>query len=80
MDYTAITVAVVMTAGTIITQIALAFRSNNVIIFRLDTLEKKQDKHNNLIERMCNVEARAKSNSHRLDDLEKRKEAADNDD
>lgn len=70
MDYTTVTVAVIMTVGTIITQVALALRSNNVIMFRLDTLEKKQDKHNNLIERMCNVEDRSKSNTHRLDKLE----------
>ncbi len=32
-------------------------------------LEIKQDKHNNLIERMCVVEQSTKSAHHRLDDL-----------
>lgn len=51
--------------------------------YRLEQLEKKVDKHNNLAERIIKMEsrvadtdiaaleARAKSNSHRLDKLEK---------
>lgn len=35
-----------------------------------DKLEKKQDKHNNLIERMVIVEQSTKSAHHRLDELE----------
>lgn len=37
---------------------------------KLIALEKKQDKHNNLIERMVRVEDSAKSAHHRLDSLE----------
>ena len=36
---------------------------------KLNTLEKKQDKHNNLIERMVRVEDSVKSAHHRLDGL-----------
>ena len=36
---------------------------------KLNMLEKKQDKHNNLIERMVRVEDSAKSAHHRLDGL-----------
>ena len=36
---------------------------------KLNTLEKKQDKHNNLIERMVRVEDSTKSAHHRIDGL-----------
>ena len=38
--------------------------------FRLEQLEKKVEKHNNLVERMQAVEDRAKSNTHRIDTWE----------
>ena len=38
---------------------------------KLTTLEKKQDKHNNLIERMVRVEDSVKSAHHRLDGMER---------
>lgn len=37
------------------------------------TLERKQDKHNNLIERMVIVEQSTKSAHHRIDDFEEKK-------
>ena len=37
---------------------------------KLDSIEKKQEKHNNLIERMVRVEDSTKSAHHRLDLLE----------
>ncbi len=37
---------------------------------KIDTLEKKQDKHNNVIERVAKVEASAASAHKRLDDGE----------
>ena len=37
---------------------------------KLINLEKKQDKHNNLIERMIRVEDSTKAAHHRIDDLE----------
>lgn len=43
------------------------------LIYRLNELEKKQDKHNNLIERMTIVEQSAKSAHHRIDGLENKK-------
>ena len=39
---------------------------------KIDRLEKKQDKHNGLIERMVVVEQSTKSSHHRLDELEHR--------
>jgi predicted cation transporter len=37
---------------------------------KLIELEKKQDKHNNLIERMVKVESKADSAHHRIDTIE----------
>lgn len=37
---------------------------------KLVTIEKKQDKHNNLVERMVRVEDSTKSAHHRLDNIE----------
>lgn len=37
---------------------------------KLDCIEQKQDKHNNLIERMVKVEGSASSAHHRLDEME----------
>ena len=39
---------------------------------KLNALEKKQDKHNDLIERMVRVEDSTKSAHHRLDGLERK--------
>ena len=40
---------------------------------KLTALEKKQDKHNDLIERMVRVEDKASSAHHRIDTLEGKK-------
>ncbi len=57
----------VLTIGIFVGQIK-EFKKH--IVFRLDKLEEKQDKHNNLIERMVRVEQSAKSAHHRIDTLE----------
>jgi len=43
------------------------------VLWRIKELEKKVDKHNNLVERMVVVEQSTKSAHHRLDELEKRR-------
>ena len=60
-------------AGVIVTVI----RGNKVTEYRINELEKKQDKHNSLIERMYNAEdrlnlldERTKSNTERIENLE----------
>lgn len=67
----AIIVAVLSLAGTCIGSIAGIIASNKLTDFRLKNLEAKVDKHNHLVERMCKVEDRAMSNTHRIDNLEK---------
>lgn len=54
-----------------------AFGSTKLMSYRIEQLEKKVEKHNNLIERTYKLEEneavlleKIKSNSHRIDDLE----------
>ena len=46
-----------------------------LINYRLEQLEKKVDKHNQIVERMAIAEERLKVVNHRVDDLEKEAEA-----
>ena len=69
----AIISGVLTLAGVIITVVV----GNNKTLYRIEQLEKKQDKHNTLIERMYNAEEQIKLNderikvaNHRIDDLE----------
>ena len=53
--------------------VVLANNSNRkLIVYRIDELEKKVDKHNNLIERMTKVEVRITEAEHDIQDLKKR--------
>lgn len=47
-------------------------KTKSLILYRLEQLEKKQDKHNGLMERMAVVEQSTKSAHHRIDDVEER--------
>lgn len=69
----AIISGVLTLAGVIITVVV----GNSKTLYRIEQLEKKQDKHNTLIERMYAVEEdikvldeRQKVANHRIDDLE----------
>lgn len=67
-----ILVALLSLVGTAIGSIGGILASNKLTNFRLKKLEEKVQAHNNLVERMYKVEDRAKSNSHRIDNLESR--------
>lgn len=65
-------------AGTLIGSIAGIVASNKLTLYRIDQLEKKVDKHNNLIERTYKLEEKQtvleeqiKVANHRIADLEK---------
>ena len=58
-------------AGTAIGSITGILPSARQTNFRLKQLEEKVKLHNNLVERMTAVEQRSKSNTHRLDNLER---------
>lgn len=46
-------------------------KQNALIAYRLEQLEKKVEKHNNLVERMALAEEKQKVADHRIADLEK---------
>ena len=65
-------------AGTLIGSIAGIIASNKLTLYRIDQLEKKVDKHNNIIERTYKLEEnqavmveQIKVANHRLEDIEK---------
>ena len=58
-------------AGTAIGSITGILTSARLTNFRLKQLVEKVKLHNNLVERMTAVEQRSKSNTHRLDNLER---------
>ena len=73
-----IIVGILSLVGTLIGSIAGIIASNRLTLYRIDQLEKKVDKHNNLIERTYNLEEKQailteqmKVANHRIDDLEK---------
>ena len=72
-----IIIALITGGLAVISNILIAFQSNSKTIYRIDQLEKKVEKHNNLIDRMYAVEEdqrvleeKMKVANHRIDDLE----------
>ena len=77
---TDIIVAVITGIATVIAVIVTNKKSNALIAYRLEQLEKKVDKHNTVIERTYELEKRAevfdeqiKVANHRIEDLENAK-------
>ena len=66
----AIVVALLSLVGTLGGSFLGVLASNKLINYRIQQLEKKVEKHNNLVERMVLVETEVKSAQHRLDSLE----------
>ena len=73
-----IVIAILSLAGTIIGSLLGILASNKLVVYRIEQLEKKVDKHNNLIERVYKIEQHEavvdeeiKVANHRIDDLEK---------
>ncbi len=67
--------SIIALIGTAIGSVSGVIASNRLVNWRIRSLEEKVDRHNNLIERMYQVEARSKSNTHRIDELEGRMSA-----
>ena len=74
----AIIVALLGLAGTLIGSYLANRKSTALIVYRLEQLEQKVSKHNNLVERtyaleesVALLEERQKVANHRIDDLEK---------
>ncbi len=58
-------------AGSALGTLAGIVTSSKLTNYRIKQLEKKVDKHNQLVERMVVVEQSVKSAHHRIDDLRK---------
>lgn len=66
-----IIVAIISLFGTLFGTFGGILTSNKLIGYRIEQLEKKVDKHNNVIERVFRLEDNEKLLDHRLNDLEK---------
>lgn len=64
-----IVVAICSLVGTLVGSLAGIMAANRLTNYRIERLEEKVKKHNNLVERMIIVEQSTKSAHHRLDEL-----------
>lgn len=71
---TEIIVAGFSLAGTLMGSLAGIMTANKLTVYRIEQLEKKVEKHNNLAERMIKVEQSTSSAHHRLDEIVKKME------
>ena len=62
-------VAICSLIGTLVGSLAGIMTANRLTNYRIEQLEEKVRKHNNLVERMIIVEQSTKSAHHRLDEL-----------
>ena len=69
-----IIVALIAFAGTLAGSFLAQRKTTALIAYRLEQLERKVDKHNNVIERTYILEEKMKVANHRIDDLEKLEE------
>ena len=77
MDYSSIIVGVLALAGTLLGSIMSNNKTQALVTYRLQQLEEKVNKHNNLVERMYKMEEKQmvmeeqiKVANHRILDLE----------
>ena len=73
----AVTVAIISLFGTLGGSLIGVLASNRLTVYRIEQLEKKVEKHNNLVERTYKIEEeqevekeKFKVINHRIDDLE----------
>lgn len=66
-----IVVALLSLAGTIIGSIAGILAANKLTVYRIEQLEKKVDKHNNIIERTYKLEGRMDEVEHDIVNLQR---------
>lgn len=64
-----IIIALITGGLAIISNVIIAWSQNSKTIFRIEQLEKKVEKHNNLVERMTAAETSLKSQQHQIDDI-----------
>lgn len=73
-----IMVALLSLAGTLMGSLFGILAANKLVVYRIEQLEKKVEKHNNVLERVYSLETEEavikeelKVANHRIDDLEK---------
>ena len=74
---TEITVSLISFLGTLLGTLGGIIVSGRLTIYRISQLEKKVEKHNNLVERMVKVENSVKSAHHRIDELRRENDEKD---
>ena len=67
-----IVIALITGGLAVISNVIIAFQSNSKTIYRIDQLEKKVEKHNQIVERMTLAEEKIKVANHRIEDLEEK--------
>lgn len=68
----AVLVALITGGMAIISNIMVAFAQNSKTIYRIEQLEKKMDKHNDLIERVAVIERDEKTQWKQIDEIKAR--------
>lgn len=69
-----IAVAICSLIGTLVGSLAGILTANKLTTYRIEQLEEKVKKHNNLVERMVAVEQSTKSAHHRIDEIMQKEE------
>ena len=72
---TAVICGIISAASAIIVSVITAVYNNKLLVYRLEQLEKKMDKHNSIIERVFNLEEAQSVTDERLKHLEKEVES-----
>ena len=68
MDYATVLVAVISLVGTLVGSFLANSKNSALIAYRLEELEKRVQKHNNIVERLAIVERDIKTAYKRLDE------------
>ncbi len=61
--------AIITSGAVLLSSVLTGIVTSNNIIYRINQLERKVEKHNGLVERMVVVEQSAKSAHHRIDEI-----------
>ena len=69
-----IAVAICSLIGTLVGSLAGILTANKLTTYRIEQLEEKVKKHNNLVERMVAVEQSTKSAHYRIDEIMQKEE------
>lgn len=64
-------VSLISLGGTLLGTFGGIVTANRLTVYRIDQLEKKVEKHNNIVERTYILEEKMNVANHRIDDLER---------